>query len=93
MTTNKTTLIETVAELSGVTKSSVKAVIDTLFSVVADNLRENNSVAILPHGTFIPVVSAARVGRNPQNGQPLQIPASKTVKFKAAPSYKAILNA
>ena len=44
-------------------------------------------------GTFEVSERAAREGRNPANGQPMQIAASKAPKFKAGKALKDAINA
>ena len=42
-------------------------------------------------GTFQMKVRAARTGRNPRTGDPIQIPATKVVTFKPAAALKGKL--
>ena len=43
-------------------------------------------------GRFKVTERSARKGRNPQNGEPVKIPASKRVKFEAAQAFKESVN-
>ena len=43
-------------------------------------------------GTFEVTERAARVGKNPQNGKEISIPACKTPKFKAGKALKDEVN-
>jgi DNA-binding protein HU-beta len=39
-------------------------------------------------GTFRKVQTKARMGRNPQTGEPIKIPARKKVRFSVAKTFK-----
>ena len=67
----------------GVTKGQVEAIIKTACNLVADAVRLGNTVEIREFATFKPVERAAKVGRNPQTGEPVQIPARKACAVKA----------
>ncbi|WP_347279253.1 HU family DNA-binding protein [Plasticicumulans sp.] len=54
------------------------------FETLAVALASGYAVRIPGLGTFEPVRRKARLGRNPQSGEPVQIPEKHSVKFKAA---------
>lgn len=70
--------------------AEIEAVLDTTAQVVAKNLREGQTVEIRPFGKWIPHTRAARVGRNPQTKEPVQIPARKVVKFRLSKQFKEL---
>jgi DNA-binding protein HU-beta len=47
---------------------------------------------LIGFGSFSMGARAARAGRNPKTGEPLQIAASKTVKFTAGKAFKDAVN-
>ena len=51
-------------------------------------LAKGDKVAVPNFGTFQVSARPARVGRNPATGAPIQIAASKTVRFKVAKALK-----
>ena len=51
-------------------------------------VKKGESVKIPDLGTFKKVQSKARMGRNPQTGEPVKIPARKKVRFTVAKSFK-----
>jgi len=55
-------------------------------------LKDGNSVRISDFGTFTPVISAARTGRNPNTGDPLEIPEKTRVKFTQSIALKRTMN-
>jgi DNA-binding protein HU-beta len=62
--------------------------------VIADivaELKINGSVNIRGFGTFTVKPTAARVGRNPRTGEPVQIESGHKIAFKAAKALKEII--
>ena len=49
------------------------------------------TLANLSRGSFDMRSRKAREGRNPQTGEPMQIPASRTVGFKPGKAWKELL--
>lgn len=89
---SKSDLLADVAERAGVSKANAESVINALFETVIDKTKEGTKVAWPGFGSFSTSERAARVGRNPQTGEELQIPASTTMKFTAAKALKDTLN-
>lgn len=85
---NKTELIYEVANRTGLAKKDAEKAIGTFFDVVAEEVKAGNKIAIAGFGTFEASIREGRTGRNPQTGEPMEIAASKTVKFKAGKTLK-----
>ena len=77
------------AELA--TTAQAQAVYDSLFGIIKATLQQGNTVTISGFGSFKTVQRMARKGRNPSTGEEMIIPASKTVKFIPAKSFKETL--
>lgn len=58
------------------------AIVKDVFGAVADALVAGEDVQVTNFGTFKPHTRAERKGRNPQTGEELLIPATKTASFK-----------
>ncbi|MBI1822553.1 MAG: HU family DNA-binding protein [Nitrospirae bacterium] len=58
---------------------------------MAKGIKKNGRFSFPGFGTFTVRARAARKGRNPQTGETIKIKASKSIKFKAAPSLKRSL--
>jgi nucleoid DNA-binding protein len=86
----KSQLIDTLATKSGSDKKSAKAVLEGLTALVTDTLKKGGEVKLQDLGKFKVVNRKARVGRNPQTGEPIKIPAKKAVKFYLAKSLRDI---
>lgn len=85
---NKSELVETIANNTGVTKADANRVIDTFMHAVTDALKNGDQVVLPGFGSFSTGNRAARTGRNPQTGQAIEIKASRVAKFKAGKSLK-----
>lgn len=96
---NKTDLVkvvkDTVSEtLEGVTAKDTAVFVDATIKAIQDTVIAGEKVQIVGFGTFESVERAARKGKNPQTKEEIEIPASKSPKFKAGKSFKdAVKNA
>jgi DNA-binding protein HU-beta len=90
---NKTELVERIARDSSVNKVQAKAVYDSIVETIKTELQAGGSVVLPGFGTFEVRNRAAREGRNPQTGEPIQIKASKLPAFKAGKTLKDALKA
>ncbi len=84
----KTDLITAVADRAGMTKVDASKALDALADTIKSALSRGEKVTWTGVGTFEVRSRAARMGRNPQTGAPLHIPASKTPAFKAGKGLK-----
>jgi len=84
----KTDLIDRVADMAGLTKVDAKKAVDGVDDVIADALSRGEKVTWTGFGTFEVRSRAARMGRNPQTGAPMRIPATKTPAFRAGKGLK-----
>lgn len=94
---NKSELIAALSEETGLTKSEAKRAINALFDpndgIIVSEVAEDESVQITGFGSFSLAHRKARTGKNPQTGEPLEIPESWGLKFKAGKGVKDALNA
>ena len=68
--------------------------VDATIKAIQDAVFAGDKVSIVGFGTFETTERAARMGRNPQTGEDMEIPASKAPKFKAGKAFKdAVKNA
>ena len=74
------------------TKKDTRTLIDIVFDTVAGSIEDEERFSYPNFGTFNIKHRKAREGRNPQTGEPIQIPASNTVGFKPSPSLKDQVN-
>lgn len=85
---NKTELIASVAERTGLSKKdSEKAVVAVLDSIT-EAVKEDDKVQLIGFGTFESRTRAARTGRDPRTSEPIEIPACKVPAFRAGKGFK-----
>ncbi|MSO85383.1 MAG: HU family DNA-binding protein [Rhodospirillales bacterium] len=89
---NKQDLASAVADSTGLTKSDSHKAVDAFIDIVTSTLKKGSEIRIAGFGTFRVAKRAARVGRNPQTGAAINIPASKQPKFSAGKSLKDAVN-
>lgn len=90
---NKAELVAAVAERTELSKKDAEKALKAFVDVVAEELKKGEKIQLVGLGTFEVSERAAREGRNPANGQPMQIAASKAPKFKAGKALKDAINA
>lgn len=84
----KAELIDHMAQECGLSKAKAAAALDCLIDTIQRSLGRGERIAIAGLGTFGVSHRNARTGRNPQTGQPIQIPARRVATFKAAKALK-----
>ena len=85
-------LVVNVAAKSGLTKKDAEKAVAAVFDTIKQALLEGDKVQVLGFGTFEIRPRSARKGRNPQNGEEIEIPASKLPSFKAGKALKEAIN-
>jgi nucleoid DNA-binding protein len=89
---NKGELISAVASTTGMSKSAVANVTESIINTIEDSLQDGGDVSIVGFGTWKKKARAARTGRNPQTGASINIPAKNTVTFSAGKKLKDAVN-
>ncbi len=90
---NKTELVAAMAEKAELSKKDSEKALKAFIDVVSEELQNGGKIQLVGFGTFEVSERAARVGKNPQTGAEIQIPASKAPKFKAGKALKDAVNA
>ena len=89
---NKAELVSEVAAKTDLTKKEVAAAVDAIFNSIQEDLAKGEKVQLIGFGTFEVRHRAARKGRNPQTGEPVEIAARVVPSFKAGNKLKEALN-
>ena len=84
----KPELAAAIADKTGLTREKAGEVINAFTDQVSAAAARGEDVTLIGFGTFNIRSREARNGRNPQTGSSIQIPASKTVGFKAGKALK-----
>lgn len=91
---NKAELIDSLAEVSGLSKADARTAVEALFAtdprngVIANALEAGQKVQITGFGSFELRERKARMGRNPRTGEAIQIAASRVPAFSAGKGFK-----
>jgi DNA-binding protein HU-beta len=89
---NKSELIDAVAESADLPKAAAARAIDAMTDAITGALKKGDSVALVGFGSFNVKNRAARTGRNPQTGAPINIAAAKVPSFKPGKALKDTVN-
>lgn len=90
---NKEGLVESIANDCGLPKTDVKKVVESFIGVIPKTLLSGEKITVNGFGSFGLHERGERVGRNPQTGEPLNIPKKTVPKFVPAKAFKDIVNA
>ena len=81
-------LAANLSESHEMSKKQTEAVLGDLVGLVTKHLKKGDRIRIGGLGILQVRKRAARMGRNPATGEPIQIKASKKVAFRAAKELK-----
>ncbi|MFO1017736.1 MAG: HU family DNA-binding protein [Hyphomonadaceae bacterium] len=88
-TVTASALLQSVADHLGVKKSEAKAMVEGYTDVVKAYVMKGAKVKIGDIGMIMIRARKARMGRNPQTGEPVKIKASKKLAFRQSAVMKA----
>lgn len=89
----KADVINTIADQAGISKKEAAAAFEAFVSYIADACQNSERCAIPGLGSFHVTERKAREGLNPRTKEPISIPASRNVRFKAGKDLRDQLNA
>ncbi|MHB0914036.1 MAG: HU family DNA-binding protein [Armatimonadota bacterium] len=78
----KPELIDEVAARTGMKKKDAETSVNAVLDTITDTLGKQEQVSLVGFGTFDVRARAARMGRNPRTGEPIEIPASMACVFR-----------
>lgn len=84
----KVELVEQVAAQTQMTKKDTGIAVDAVFSTISQSLAAGEKVQLIGFGTFEVRDRAERMGRNPQTGKEMKIPAKRVPAFKPGKQLK-----
>ena len=84
----KQDLANALAEEYGISKKDATAYVQSVFDTIADTLKNDGTVDVFGFGKFTLAQRSARTGINPMTKEKIEIPASKSVKYKPAKTLK-----
>lgn len=89
---NKTELIEAIAASADLPKAAAGRALDAMVDAITAALKNNDQVVLVGFGSFVVKDRAARTGRNPQTGNPIEIAAAKIPSFRPGKALKDAVN-
>lgn len=88
---NKAELVEAIAKATNQTKADTERYLDAFIDTVSKNIKKKDGVKLVGFGTFAVSNRKARVGRNPQTGEEIKIPARKVPVFRPGKELKELV--
>lgn len=92
MTLTKADISAKVADKLRLHSKLGKALVDSVFSEIADYLANDTEVKLSGFGNFVLLDKKARPGRNPRTNEAVGVSARRVVVFKAGQKFKLMLN-
>jgi DNA-binding protein HU-beta len=89
---NKQKFIAYIAKQNNLLQKEAEPIIDIFVSSTIKALGEGKEVSLMGFGNFSVSKVAARAGRNPKTGEPLELKAYNQPKFKAGQRLKDAVN-
>lgn len=88
----QSTLVLAVAKEAGVSEAEATKQVQVVFKALGEELAGGRDVTVRNFGKFYVSHREARVGRNPQTGASIDIPAKRYPKFRSSEKLKSALN-
>ena len=88
---NKSQLVESIAEQTQLTKAAIENVLNLSFELIKKSVKKGDDVTLVGFGTFTKSKRKARMGRNPQTGKEIKIPAMTVPRFRPGKEFKDLL--
>ena len=89
---NRSELVDAIAKQTGATKTDTDRILAAFTQIVDKNIKKKEGVRLVGFGTFSTSKRKARVGRNPQTGEEIKIPARTVPVFRPGSALKATVN-
>ena len=90
---NKAELIDIIATKAGLSKVDAKRALDAFVGATTEELKKKDGrVSLIGFGSFTVAKRAARTGRNPKNGDAIEIAAKNVVRFKTGSDLADAIN-
>ncbi len=88
----KADLVEQIAGNAQITKAAAERALNSVLEAISAGLKQEEKLTLVGFGSFVVENRKARQGRNPRTGEPINIPASRNVKFRPGKQLKESLN-
>ncbi|MFW7380941.1 MAG: HU family DNA-binding protein [Oligoflexus sp.] len=86
---NRSELVDAIAKQTGATKADTERMLTAFTGIVEKNIKKKEGIRLVGFGTFTTSKRKARVGRNPQTGEEIKIPARTVPVFRPGAALKS----
>jgi len=87
-TMTKSATLAALAEKTSLSRKQVESFLDETLALAAREAKKSGVFLLPGFGKLVLANRKARMGRNPQTGEPIKIPAKRVCKFRLAKSLK-----
>jgi DNA-binding protein HU-beta len=84
-------LLASITEKTGLPRPKAIAAMDAMFETLTECLKKGQEVRLVGFGAFLPTERKAGKGRDPRSGAEIDVPESKSVRFKPGKALRAAL--
>ncbi len=84
----KSQIVAHLAEKAEIPKKTAAAVLEELIALATKEAKSSGQFVVPGLGKAVKANRKARMGRNPQTGEAIKIPAKTVVKFRLAKAFK-----
>ncbi len=84
----KAEMIDKIAKGAELTKAQAEKAAEIFMDSIVEAIKVGEKVTFVGFGTFTASERAERIGRNPQTGAEVKIPAKVAIKFKAGKAFQ-----
>ncbi|MDF1563492.1 MAG: integration host factor subunit alpha [Deltaproteobacteria bacterium] len=88
----KADIVESVYNKVGFSKKESAEIVELVFQTMKETLEAGEKIKISGFGNFIVREKNARIGRNPQTGEVIEISARRVLTFRPSQVLKSALN-
>jgi DNA-binding protein HU-beta len=84
----KSATLAHIAEKTNLSKKQIETVLDETLVLASREAKKSGAFVLPGFGKLVLANRKARIGRNPQTGEPIKIPAKTVLKFRIAKAAK-----
>lgn len=88
----KADVIDKIVEQTGLSRKDALNAFEIFLSSIKEGLQNGEKVALIGFGTFYMKTRRAREGRNPRNGESINIPEKSVAVFKPGKAFRMLVN-
>jgi integration host factor subunit alpha len=92
MAMTKADIVEALYEKIGFSKKEAADLVELVFDTIKATLSQGSKIKISGFGNFVVREKRARVGRNPQTGETIEISARRVLTFRPSQVLRAEVN-